>query len=147
MAVDHEATVRCCYRWKENPNITWILNDPPINGTIVPRLVNQSENVTPKKMEENSGVKCHSLVFKSIQLNYTGLYQCKLNHGSLHAFTHGTFLLVYSESDHSYISILFLVIITETISANNTTVEKFGICKMFLIFLKEASGLPRSHYY
>ncbi|CAM4701005.1 unnamed protein product [Leuciscus chuanchicus] len=95
VAVDHNATVRCCYCWNKSPNITWIVNDPPINGTILPRLVNQSDNVIHRKIDETDGVKCHSLDFKSIQLNYTGLYQCKLSHGSLHTFTHGTFLLVY----------------------------------------------------
>jgi len=95
------------------------MNVHSINGTTRPSLVNQSENVTPKLMVESNGVKCHSLVFKSPQLNNTGLYQCKLNHGSLHAFTHGTFLQVYSESDQLYVnvySILFLVIIIQNIS-------------------------------
>ncbi|XP_056123767.1 B-cell antigen receptor complex-associated protein alpha chain [Rhinichthys klamathensis goyatoka] len=95
VAVDHKATVRCCYRWKESPGVIWIMNVQTINGTTLPRLVNQSENVTPMPMDETNGVKCHSLVFKSLQLNDTGLYQCKLNLGSLHAFTHGTFLQAY----------------------------------------------------
>ncbi|XP_077069111.1 B-cell antigen receptor complex-associated protein alpha chain [Siphateles boraxobius] len=95
VTVDGEAIVQCCYRWKKSPHVIWIVNVQTINGTTLPRLVNQSENVTPKLMEEKDGVKCHQLFFKSIQLNDTGLYQCKLNHSSLYAFTHGTYLQVY----------------------------------------------------
>ncbi|XP_067305749.1 B-cell antigen receptor complex-associated protein alpha chain [Pseudorasbora parva] len=94
IAVAHEATLRCCYRWMNIPHVTWIVNVHIINGTSLIRLVDQNENVTHKQYEKD-GVKCHSLVFKSVQLSDTGLYQCKLNYSSLHMFSHGTFLQVY----------------------------------------------------
>ncbi|XP_016301268.1 B-cell antigen receptor complex-associated protein alpha chain-like [Sinocyclocheilus anshuiensis] len=91
VALSHEATIRCCYHWNKKPHVTWIINIQNTNGTTMPSIVNQSKDV----IEEKDGVKCHLLFFKSVRLNDTGLYQCKLNHDTLHIFTHGTFLQVY----------------------------------------------------
>ncbi|XP_016365740.1 B-cell antigen receptor complex-associated protein alpha chain-like [Sinocyclocheilus rhinocerous] len=94
-ALFHEATIRCCYRWNKSPHVTWIMNIHTTNGTTMLSLVNLSNNLMNKTTELTDGVTCHLLFFKRVRLNYTGLYQCKLNYNSLHIFTHGTFLQVY----------------------------------------------------
>lgn len=102
VALSSEATIRCCYRWNKKTHVTWIMNiQNATNGTTVPSLVNLSSNLM-NKSEEINGATCHLLFFKMVRLNDTGLYQCKLNYNSLHIFTHGTYLQIYSESDHSY---------------------------------------------
>lgn len=93
--VSQEATVRCCYRCKESPEVSWIKNTPAINGTTMPDLVTFTKNVMNKPEGEKDGVICHSLVFKSVSVNDMGLYQCKLKHGLLTFFSHGTFLQIY----------------------------------------------------
>ncbi|RXN30425.1 B-cell antigen receptor complex-associated alpha chain-like protein [Labeo rohita] len=91
VALSHKATIKCCYRWKENPHVSWMMNIYSTNGTTKPSLVNLPVN----KTEKGKNVTCHFLVFKEVRLNDTALYQCRLNHSSVHIFTHGTFLQVY----------------------------------------------------
>ncbi len=100
VAVSHEAKIQCCYRWNKTPHVTWIMNTHT-NGTTIPSLVNLHDNLIDDS-KVTAEVTCHLLYFKKVRLNDTGLYQCKLNHNTFQIFTHGTFLQVYSESDHSY---------------------------------------------
>ncbi|XP_073703754.1 B-cell antigen receptor complex-associated protein alpha chain [Garra rufa] len=95
VALSHDVTIKCCYRWNKKPQVTWIKNVPTINGTTKPTLVNLSKEEMNKRREMNDGITCYSLNLKDVQLNDTGLYQCKLNHTSIQIFTHGTFLQVY----------------------------------------------------
>ncbi|XP_043116205.1 B-cell antigen receptor complex-associated protein alpha chain [Puntigrus tetrazona] len=91
VAFSEEATVRCCYQWDRPHNFTWIVNIHNTNGIIRPVL----ENLLNKSDTGTNGATCHSLVFKSVRINDTGLYQCKLHSNSFHIYTHGTFLQVY----------------------------------------------------
>ncbi|KAK2903012.1 hypothetical protein QQF64_010103 [Cirrhinus molitorella] len=95
VALSQKATIHCCYRWTIKPHVTWIKTINNVNGTAIRSLVNLPEAEMNKPAEVINGATCHSLVFKEVQLSDTGLYQCKLNHSSLHIFTHGTFFQVY----------------------------------------------------
>ncbi|KAF4103175.1 B-cell antigen receptor complex-associated protein alpha chain [Onychostoma macrolepis] len=95
VALSHEATIRCCYRWNESPYVNWIMNIHTTNGTTMPSLLNLSNNLMNNSTDVTGGVTCHLLFFKKVRLNDTGLYQCKLDYGTFHIFTHGTFLQVY----------------------------------------------------
>ncbi|TRY84528.1 hypothetical protein DNTS_001289 [Danionella cerebrum] len=93
--ISHDATVRCCFRWKKRPQVTWIMNIQTINHTTVPRAVDLSQRVKHAPAEEKHEIKCHKLVLSSVRLEDTGLYQCMLNHSTLLTFSHGTFLQVF----------------------------------------------------
>ncbi|XP_051999474.1 B-cell antigen receptor complex-associated protein alpha chain-like [Xyrauchen texanus] len=133
----HDATIHCCYRCKENPQVRWLINTYTINGTILTRFVNLTEEVVDKEMLEENGIKCHSLVLKSTHLHDTGLYQCYLNHSSarISIFTHGTFLQVYKP-------ILKTLNLSE--SAKNSIITAEGVLLLLCVLIPGTMLLCKS---
>lgn len=89
------ATLECCYSTKVKPlNFEWFKRVQAYNITTDPEMVNYTDRVTKEQQNEHE-LFCGLLRFKSVEVNDTGLYQCKLNKSSV--LTHGTFLQVHSE--------------------------------------------------
>eukprot|EP00064_Thunnus_orientalis_P011638 superscaffoldBa00001697_g11669 len=90
------ATLKCCYKVRKGSNplkFTWIKHVKGFNNTQNKEVVDISDNVTTNESEDNNSVFCGELLFKSVKLNDTGLYRCRLNDSEI--LTHGTYLQVY----------------------------------------------------
>ncbi|XP_053737499.1 B-cell antigen receptor complex-associated protein alpha chain [Synchiropus splendidus] len=80
------AVLECCY-WSHNRMVwfTWIRRRQS-NSTEQPMSSTELRKKTPS---------CHTLPLTSVQLDDSGLYQCRLNSTSLLLYTPGTYLQVY----------------------------------------------------
>ncbi|KAL0985058.1 hypothetical protein UPYG_G00152360 [Umbra pygmaea] len=98
--LDSNPSLKCCHRAKGlDVDNAWIARIPmtlnlnkAVNMSTVKHVVTELDNNTREE-----GVVCYKLNFKLVQLNDSGLYQCRLTHKSLSSpvFTHGTYLQVY----------------------------------------------------
>ncbi|KAM4600646.1 B-cell antigen receptor complex-associated protein alpha chain [Polymixia lowei] len=92
-------TVRCCYNASGGVvNYTWMSYMNHINGTVVARIVNESDHrVTKTENQPSPGAWCQSLTIREVQFNDTALYRCLLTHRDLKppVYSHGTYLQVY----------------------------------------------------
>ncbi|KAM3873275.1 B-cell antigen receptor complex-associated protein alpha chain [Diretmus argenteus] len=95
------ANLQCCYTPRSVAvNHTWIRSIHTINGTMSPELVMPDDRVTTED-KMHAGVKCHTLLFRQVQFNDSGLYQCLLNHsaGRPAVYSAGTYLQVYKPTE------------------------------------------------
>lgn len=88
------ATLQCCYSTKVSLEFIWVKRVQAYNITMVPEKVKYTDRVTKEQQKEQHQF-CGLLRFKSVEVNDTGLYQCRLNKSTVH--THGTYLQVHSE--------------------------------------------------
>ncbi|XP_060937658.1 B-cell antigen receptor complex-associated protein alpha chain [Limanda limanda] len=91
-ALSQDADLECCYTTEErHPKFVWVKSFHNVNVTIGPHAVNRSGHVI--KSEKH----CSTLSLTSVQLNDSGLYQCRLKGSEVSS--HGTYLHVYKPQE------------------------------------------------
>lgn len=92
--VNSQAKLECCHTYShELLNSTWMVK---IASNIKPVKVNETDEMIIRK-KKGTNTTCHTLSFKSVHVNHTGLYQCELSASGLAITTPGTYLHVISK--------------------------------------------------
>ncbi|CAB1422804.1 unnamed protein product [Pleuronectes platessa] len=117
--LSEKADLECCYTaGKSSPKFVWVRSFLYDNVTIGPLAVNRSSDVT--RDGNKPGIQCHTLSMTSVQLNDSGLYQCRLNGSKV--YSHGTYLHVYKPLE-------------KTLNLSESTKNKILTAEGVLLFL------------
>lgn len=82
--------LKCCYSSNDSETVTWF--------KLVSRNITMAHefiNSTTTELIGKGRIRCGTLLFESVQMSDSGLYQCLLNESNI--FSHGTFLHVSSK--------------------------------------------------
>lgn len=110
------AVLDCCHRGGPM-SFTWVKRPHPGNNIME---VLQQRGTTEQIEEE--GIFCGTMLFESVQLSDSALYQCMLNDSNVGGLSHGTYLQVYKPME-------------KTINLRETTKNKILIAEGFLLIL------------
>lgn len=92
------ADLKCCFTKGKSVKFTWVkhCNNASTKSHGEQNVEISDRVTTTDKVDKNKNIVCGYLNFKSVELNDTGMYQCRLNVSTI-LFSHGTYLQVYSE--------------------------------------------------
>uniref|UniRef100_UPI003AAC9B92 B-cell antigen receptor complex-associated protein alpha chain n=1 Tax=Centroberyx gerrardi TaxID=166262 RepID=UPI003AAC9B92 len=136
LQLSHHAKLHCCYSYNNVAvNSSWSVSVRNDDGSITRRAVDPSN--ARRVVDEGMSNGCRTLTIVEVQLNDTGLYQCRVHNSdkNISVYTHGTYLQVYKPMEKT-------INISE--STKNKILTAQGILLMLCVLLPSATLLCKS---